>query len=82
MKPSLVLSVMVAGREGRVGPHCQSQQFPLGVLSIYLVMVRAGEEKIAKVIVGVIQMKNHYLCTMLASVSGAVWVGEEIRKKE
>ena len=40
------------GRERRVGPHCQSQQFPLGVLSIYLVMVRAGEEKIAKVIVG------------------------------
>ena len=42
-----MLSVMVTGREGRVGTHCQSQQFPLGVLSIYLVMVRAGKEKIA-----------------------------------
>ena len=63
----MVLSARVTGREGRVGPHCQSQQFSLGVLSIYLGMVRAGEEKIAKVIVGVIQMRNRYLCAVLAS---------------
>ena len=78
----MVLSARVTGREGRVGPHCQSQQFPLGVLSIYLVMVRAGEEKIAKVIVGVIQMRNRNLCAVLASVSGAAWVGEKIREKK
>ena len=44
-------------------------------------MVRAGEEKIAKVIVGVIQMRKRYLCAVLATVSGAGWAGEKKEKR-